>query len=511
MFKKIIKNTTILSIGTLSSRILGFIRDILIAKFFGTSATLEAFLVAFRLPNIFRSMFAEGFSDSVATPVLSEYQKDKKKIFEIGSNLISFFAVVIFILTVLGIIFVKFFVSIIAPGFIGDVLKFNLSVSFARVTFIYLFLICISSSLISILYSLKKFFIPAINPVFLNISFIVGILFFSKYLNNSILVVCVLIGGILQIVFPFIALKKEGFALRFNFLRALRDSTVLKMLKLFVPRIWASVVYHLSVVIDTVFSSLSFIVGQGALASIYYANRIIQFPFALIALSVSRVAIVDLSSYHKQGNIEEFKKLFIFSFQNIVFFIIPVAAMLIFNSLGIIDVLFVRGKFDVSSLSMTSNVLFFYSFGLFFFCGIKLLVHSFYSLKDTKTPAKTATIALIANIILSAFLMFPLKIGGVALGSSLAAALNFFFLYRCLIKRIGVIRWEDTKEQFIKILLLSIVSAATSRFVWNILMFNKYMKMGISVIAFFVLFTLLGSLLKIKQITYFRQWLLKKI
>jgi len=511
MFKKIIRNTTILGIGTLSSRVLGFIRDILIAKFFGTSAILEAFLVAFRLPNIFRSMFAEGFSDSVATPVLSGYQKDKKKIFEIGNNLISFFTVTIFTVTILGIIFAKFFVGIIAPGFIGDSLKFNLSVSFAKVTFIYLFLICISSSIISILYSLKKFFIPAINPIFLNISFIIGILFFSKYLDNSILVVCVLVGGILQIIFPFISLKREGFSLSFNFMRALRDSEVLKMLKLFIPRIWASIVYHLSVFVDTVFSSLSFIVGQGALASIYYANRIIQFPFALIALSISRVAIVDLSSYHKQGNIEEFKKLFVFSFQNIVFFIIPIAVMFIFNSFGIIDVLFARGKFDSSSLSMTSGVLFFYSFGLFFFCGIKLLVHSFYSLNDTKTPAKTATIALIINIILSALLMFPLKIGGVALGSSLAAAINFFFLYRYLIKKIGVLRWEDTKAQFIKVLSLSIISAVISRFVWDIFTFNKYMKMSMVVAIFFVLFTVCGSFIKIKQITYFRQWLLKKI
>ena len=130
MLKKVIKNTYILGLGTLSSRILGFIRDVLVANFFGTSAILEAFIVAFRLPNIFRSLFAEGFSDSVATPILSEHQKDKEKIFDIGSHLLSLFAVVLLAVTSLGIIFAKQFVILIAPGFIAETAKFNLAISF---------------------------------------------------------------------------------------------------------------------------------------------------------------------------------------------------------------------------------------------------------------------------------------------------------------------------------------------------------------------------------------------
>ena len=187
MLRKVVRNTYILSLGTLSSRILGFIRDVLIANFFGTSAILEAFLVAFRLPNIFRSLFAEGFSDSVATPVLSEYHKNKEKIFNIGSHLVSLSAIVLLAVTSLGIIFAKQFVILIAPGFIAESAKFNLAVSFSRITFIYLFLIGLSSIITSILYSLKKFLIPAITPVFLNISFIVGILLFSRFFKLSLI------------------------------------------------------------------------------------------------------------------------------------------------------------------------------------------------------------------------------------------------------------------------------------------------------------------------------------
>lgn len=510
MLKKLIKNTYILGLGTLSSRILGFIRDILIANFFGTTGILEAFIVSFRLPNIFRSVFAEGFSDSVATPVLSEYHNDKKRMFEIGNHLLSFFTVLLFVATILGIIFAKFLVAVIAPGFLAESAKFNLAVSFTRITFVYLFLIGLSANIISILYSLKKFFISAINPIFLNISFIVGILFFSRSYRNYILVICVLAAGLIQLAFPFVFLKKEGFVLRFNFFKSLKENEVVRILKLCIPRIWSSIVYHLSVFVDTIFSSLVSIVGQGALASVYYANRLIQFPFALIALSISRVAIVDLSSYHHNGNMDEFKKLFVFSLQNITFFIIPLASFFLFASRDIIDVIFARGSFDLNSLAMTASVLFFYSFGLFFFCAIKLLVNSFYALKDTTVPAKTATVSLIINIILSAILMFPLKIGGVALGSSLAAASNFGLLYYQLIKKIGRIDFRDTKRQFLKILFLSVIIGITGRVLLDSLLFNKYINMIVVLITLSVIFVVGGYLLGIKQVGYLKKWALRR-
>ncbi len=510
MLRKVVRNTYILSLGTLSSRILGFIRDVLIANFFGTSAILEAFLVAFRLPNIFRSLFAEGFSDSVATPVLSEYHKNKEKIFNIGSHLVSLSAIVLLAVTSLGIIFAKQFVILIAPGFIAESAKFNLAVSFSRITFIYLFLIGLSSIITSILYSLKKFLIPAITPVFLNISFIVGILLFSRFFKNYILTICVVAAGILQLIFPFIALKKQGFACRFSLSEALADRQIWRMLKLFIPRIWSSLVYHLSIYVDTIFSSLAFIVGQGALAAVYYANRLIQFPFALIALSISRVAIVDLSSYHNQGNMEEFKKLFVFSFQNIIFFIIPISLIFTFIPRDIIEVVFVRGEFGAHSLDMTSLVFFFYSLGLFFFCGIKLLVNSFYSLKDTKLPAKTATLALLVNIVLSATLMFFVGISGVALGSSLAAMFNFFLLYHFLKKRIGYIDWQDTRKEFLKVFILGVVVAFVCRFILDTVLIGRYLTMLAALACALLTFVLGGYLLKIKHIQHFKKWVLRK-
>jgi len=499
-----------MTVGTLISRILGFIRDVLMAKFFGTSDIFEAFLVAFRLPNIFRSIFAEGFTDSVATPVMSEYNEDKEKVFEIGSRLLCIFFIVLCLFTLLGIVFSRQLVMLTAPGYIPNLYKFNLAVSYTRITFFYLLLIGLSSAMVSMLYSLKKFFVPAFNPVFLNITFIPGILFFSGYFKDYILVACVVVAGILELLFPLLALKKNGFIFKFDIKASLADPILRKMFRLFVPRIWSSIVYQLNVFVDTIFASFAQITGVGALAAINYANRLTQLPFALIVLSIAPVVVVDLSKHHKDGNFEDFKKLLIFSFQNIIFFVVPIALIFIFLPKAIIDVLFKRGEFDAYSLNITSSVLFFYAFGVFFFCINRLLVTSFYAIKDTRTPARVATIALLLNVVLSAILMFPLKIGGVALATSISASVSSVLLYRSLIKKLGKINWDNTKEQAVRLILLSFFIALFASFLWSSLAYDKYIKALIISGASLIIFLGLGFILRLKQIIYLKQWILKK-
>lgn len=509
MYRQIAKNTTLMGAGTLASRVLGFVRDVLIANFFGTSAGLEAFLVAFKIPNLFRSIFAEGFSDSVATPMLSSYRHDKKKILGTGRDLICVLSFFLLLFTFIGVIFSRYFVILIAPGFIPEAAKFNLAVSFTRITFFYLFLIGLASNFVAMLYAYKRFFIPAIYPVFLNLSFVVGILLFSQRFGVEVLVYAVLVGGFLQLLFSFLAISKRGFRLQFNLKAALANSQVIKMFKLFLGRLFSSIIYDLSVIVDTVFSSLTFIVGQGALASIYYANRLIQFPFAIIILSLSRVVMVDLSFYRKDKDLHKFKELIVFSFQNVIFFILPAVALFIFIPGPLIEVIFSRGQFGRHSLELTRSALFFYSFGLFFFCGIKLLVNSFYSLADTKTPAKTAGLALLVNIILSGVLIFPLRIGGVALGSSLAAAFNFFLLYFLLEKKIGSLGLNNLGGYFLKVLFLSLLYGLLSRWLW-LFDYGRYLKMSVILILGLVIFSLGGYCLGIKQAKLFWQWILRK-
>ncbi len=509
MYKQVTKNTVLMGAGTLISRIFGFIRDILMASFFGASAGVEAFLVAFKIPNLFRSIFAEGFSDSVATPVLSSYQKDKEKLKEISQDLTCVLTFCLLFFTLLGVIFARYFVMVVAPGFIDDVNRFSLAVSFTQITFFYLFLIGLTSNFVATLYAYKKFFIPAVNPIFLNFSFIAGILLFGRTLGVDVLAYSVLAGGVLQLFFSFLALRKRGFKLKFNLTKSLANSQIKRMFKLFLGRLASSLIYELSVIIDTIFSSLTFIVGKGALASVYYANRLIQFPFAIVILSLSRVVMVDLSFYGKEKNLGKFKDLLIFSFENIILFVLPVSILFMFISNPIVDVVFGRGEFGEQALGLTSLSLFFYSFGLLFFCGIKLLVNSFYSLSDTKTPAKTAGLALLLNAVLSGILIFPLRIGGVALGSSLAAAFNFFLLYFFLEKKIGSIGLGKLKNYFLKVLTLSLIYGVLSYWL-STFEYNRYVKIIFILILGLIFFMVGGYYLNLKQIKLFWQWILKK-
>jgi putative peptidoglycan lipid II flippase len=362
----------------------------------------------------------------------------------------------------------------------------------------------------SILYALKKFTFPSFLPMLFNICLICGIIFFKRYFQNYILVISVLAAGAFQFVFALGYLRYSDVHLKIDFIQSFKDREIVRMAKLFIPRVWSSVVYHLNVFIDTIFSSLSWIVGEGALAAVYYANRIVQLPLALIGISISRVAIVDLSGFHKDNNLKDFKELFIFSLRNILFFIIPIMCVFLCMSRELLEILFYRGNFDVHSLQITASTLFFYALGLFFFCGIKLLVNAFYSLKDTFTPAKTSSFSLILNVLLSGTLMFPLKIGGVALASSIAAMVNYCLLYRLLIRRIGPMNWGDTPRSVLKLSLLGLTAGFLLKVTWLVLPYNKYIKLFVGFILSGGVFLLLGTIFKVEQLKYFKRWILKK-
>ena len=511
MFRKLAKNSLLIACGTLTSRIFGFIRDILIARFFGTSIILEAFIVAFRIPNMLRSVFAEGFSDAVAVPIYSHFSKNRRNLFKIANVIFTAVFIVLTIATFLGILFSRYLVIAIAPGFLRNPAQLSLAASFTKVTFFYLFLIGVAANFSALLYSLKKFFAPSFAPVFLNLSFIVGIPLFLKFFRQYIFVACVLVAGLLQLFFTYWFLFREGFRLKLNFKKLLRRRIIKKTKKLFLPRLWGVAIYQASVFIDTIFSSLSWIVGPGAVAAIYYANRIVQFPLALVGISLSRAVIVDLSYSHKRNKHQDFRKLLVFSFRNLLTIIIPVVGFLIFFNEPLVDILFRRGAFTVSSVRITTAALFAYSGGLFFFCAIKVLVNAFYSIYDTATPAKTAAISLGINAVLSFLLMFPLAVAGIALGSSIAAAINFFLLYFRLRKKIGSLGWFALWPEILKITLISFGCAGVSFYIYHYFLFGRYVNFILGVIVWIVLLFLASILFKVEQTLLIRQWLRKKI
>ncbi|MBN2119817.1 MAG: murein biosynthesis integral membrane protein MurJ [Candidatus Omnitrophica bacterium] len=512
IFRKIIKNTVIISIGTLLSRILGFVRNILIARFFGTGPEIESFFVAFSIPNMFRALAGEGVAESVVVPAISEYAQDKpkKEFYDAASSVIVIGFFFLVLLTFLGIILSLPLVKAIAFGFTKDAEKFYFTVRLTRFLFPYLLFICLGAIIGGILFVLKKFFAPSFSPAILNIILIIILLMLPSYPHSpmGILVAGVLVAGILQFFCHLLSLLKSGFRFNFNLRIVMSHPVVGKMRSLFIPRLWGVSVYHLNLLIDRALATFSWIVGPGGVAAVFYANNLVQFPLAVFGLSVSRAALPDLSAFGNNADFSQYKSAFVFSFNNIAFILLPASVGLAVLSSPIIEVIYLRGAFDAYSLSITSKALLFYSLGLFFFGGIRLLVNCFYSLQDTKTPAKTATFTLGVNIVLSLLLMKPLKIGGLALASSIAAGFNFIVLYNILNRRLKGFADQKMWANFFKILASSLFMGLAVVLAWNKMIVEaKILRLILAIALGSLVFFISSFIFRVEQARQIVKWL----
>ena len=244
----------------------------------------------------------------------------------------------------------------------------------------------------------------------------------------------VLIGGIWQFGAQWLALRRRG--VHWKFPITLNHDGARQIAKLLVPRLWGGAVYQLNVFVDTFCASLAVIVGAGGIAAIYYANRMIQFPLGVFGYALSSVALPSLSKLAQQGDMVRFRSTLFFAMRNLMLVLIPTAIAMVVFSTWIIHTVFQRGAFDAYSTAVTSQVMLYAALGLPFFGASRILVSAFYALQDTKTPVMTATVCLVVNVVLNAVLMFPLKVGGIALASSIAGAVNCVLLWNGLHKKL---------------------------------------------------------------------------
>lgn len=512
--KSIIKSTYLISAGTIFSRILGFFRDIVIAGLLGTSASAEAFIAAFRIPNLFRDLVGEGAVNSAVVPVFSEYiVKKEKEDFLILANIVFYLSLsVLSIIVVMGIIFSPLIVRLIAPGFLREPSTFSLTVNLTRIMFPYLIFIGLTAYGMGILFSYKSFFAPSFSPALLNIALIVSALFASYFFRQPVygLAVGVLVGGVLQLAFQIPYLYKNGFS--FIKITTLVHPGAKTILRLLMPRVFGTAVYQLNIFVDTICASLAFIVGQGAIAAIYYANRIIQFPLAVFGLAIASAALPTMSRLAAEDNMEELRNTISFSLRSIFLIMVPCSFMIMVLSGPIIELFFQRGQFSSYSTVITSSALLFYSLGLSAFAGVKILVSCFYSLKDTKTPVKVATGCLVINVLLNVILMFPLKVSGLALASSISAVINFCVLSYILERRIGRYIKENFVYYFAKLTLVSLVMGIVIYLLWFrfLIAFNMPLRFVIAILSGMVVFVLGCVVFKIKEIKDLIGWFLKK-
>ena len=451
---KIAKAATTIGIGTFLSRLLGFFRDMVIANFFGAGMAADAFFVAFRLPNLWRRLVGEGSLTISFIPVYTEYltKRSEEETREVTHIAFTIAGVILFIMTILGILFSPILIRMIAPGFTEIPEKFQLTVTLNQIIFPYLFFMGLFALSMGILNSLRHFFAPAIAPIFLNISIIVSVLLFYGVLQKPVIALAlgVLAGGMLQFLFQIPFLMKRGISFRLNF--NFRHPAIKRIGYLMVPGLIGTAVYQLNVFVDTIFAS--FLPG-GSVSYLFFADRLMEFPLGIFAIAIGMASLPSLSELASRGNMDELKETLSFTFRMVSFISIPAMVGLIALKTPIINLLLQRGRFDYSATVMTARALLCYSVGLWAIAGARTIVPAFYSLQDTWTPLKIALICLGANVVLISILISPLQHAGLALATSLSSVLNLILLFRKLNQKLGGFDMKKNIE-----CLLRIVSCA---------------------------------------------------
>lgn len=451
--RQVARSAGLIGLATLASRILGFLRDVVIARLFGVYLYSQAFVIAFKLPNLLRDLVAEGAANAAVIPVLSEYQarRSKEEFWQLANTLLSVLLVALAALTLLGIVFSPWLVRLIAPGFASDPEKFLVTVRLNRLIFPYIMLIGLSAYAAAMLNSLRHFAVPAFAPCLLNIAIIVCALVWGEGVKG--LALGVLIGGLLQLAVQLPVLYRKGF--RFSWRFSLKHPAVRQVGRLLTPRLFSSAIYQLNNFVDTIFGSLSMFVGEGAVAALYFSYRLVQFPIGIFSNALAQAILPALSCQALETDKAPLKRTLVFGLRSILFLMIPASIGFIVLARPIISALFQGGKFDSYSVETTASALMFYSIGLFAYGANRILQCGFFALKDTMTPTKIAGLGLVLNIVLNALLMFPMKLAGLALATSLSGIICFFVSFWQLQKKTGGLRMAEQAGFILKVVLAS--------------------------------------------------------
>jgi putative peptidoglycan lipid II flippase len=413
---------------TMMSRILGFVRDSVIARAFGAGLFTDAFFVAFRLPNLLRRMFAEGAFSQAFVPILGEYKNtrghdDTRALIE---HVASLLAVVLFVVTVLGIAAAPAIVWVSAPGFHAHPEKFAVTVDLLRITFPYILFISLTSLAGGVLNTWSRFAIPAFTPSLLNVSFIVFAVWLAPYFDPPVkaLAWAVVVGGVAQLAFQVPFLLKLGLMPRFRL--ALHDPGVWRVVRLMGPALFGVSVGQISLLINTIFAS--FLV-TGSVSWLYYADRLMEFPTGLLGVALGTILLPSLSRSHAEKTGEEFSRLLDWGLRLTCLLAIPCAVALAVLAVPLIATLFHRGQFGALDVEMTRSALMAYSIGLCALILVKVLAPGFYSRQNVSTPVKIGVITLVTTQLLNFVFVRFLNHAGLALAISLGACVNAGLLY----------------------------------------------------------------------------------
>ncbi|MBS99390.1 MAG: murein biosynthesis integral membrane protein MurJ [Oceanospirillaceae bacterium] len=430
----LLRSSGVVGIMTMLSRVLGLIRDVVIAGYFGASGSADAFFVAFKVPNFLRRLFAEGAFSQAFVPVLSEYrsQRDLSSVQDLVNRVAGSLGSVLLLVTLAGVLGAPLLAVLFAPGFYLDGgEKFDQAAQMLRITFPYLMLISLTAFCGAILNAYERFAIPAFTPVLLNISLIGSAVLLSPQLETPVMALAwgVLMAGAVQLMFqlPFLArlrllpVPASGW----------KDEGVRRILRLMVPALFGVSVAQINLLLDTVLASF---LQTGSVSWLYYSDRLSELPLGVFGIAIATVILPSLSRRHAEKSADQFSCTLDWAIRMVLLIGVPAALALVILAEPLLSTLFHYGAMSDRDVVMSAMSLRAYGIGLVAFMLIKVLATGYFSRQDTATPVKIAAWAMAANMVFNLILVWPLDHAGLALATSLSAFINAGFLFRGLLK-----------------------------------------------------------------------------
>lgn len=443
MSRKLLKSTAVVGLNTTISRVLGFVRDMIVARLFGATTGTDAFFVAFRIPNFMRRLFAEGAFSQAFIPVLAEYQERRspEETRQLVARVMGTLGGILSLITALGMLAAPLLVMVFAPGFVGEGEKFALTVELLRITFPYLLFIALTALAGAVLNSYGRFAVPAFTPVFLNLSMIAAALWLAPQLSQPVEALAwgVFVAGIIQLLFQLPFLRALGLLHwpRWDH----RHAGVRRIGRLMLPAIFGSSVVQINLLFDTLIAS--FLV-TGSVSWLYYSDRLVEFPLGVFGIALATTLLPSLARHHAQQSQTEFTQTLDWGLKLTVLIAVPATVGLVMLAGPIVATLFHYGEFTAHDARMTSLSLLTYALGLPGFILVKVLAPGFFARQETRTPVTIGVIAMVANMVLAMMFVMPMMLydvpgahAALALATALASYLNAGLLFVHL-RRAGV-------------------------------------------------------------------------
>ena len=456
--ESIAKSTTVVSAATFVSRLFGLVREQVFAHFFGATLATDAFVAAFRIPNLLRDLFAEGALSAAFVPVFTDtmVNKGKKDAFHLANLLLNGLLLILSGLVLIGIFITPSVVGLIAPGFGQIAGKTELTAVLARIMFPFLPLISLAAVSMGMLNSMKRFGVPAFAPVLLNLGMILSGFLICPLFKEPIIgmAIGVLLGGLGQWAVQIPALRKEGF--RYEAAISFRDPGVRRILLLMAPAVLGLASTQINIFVNTIIASSI----KGAVSWLNYSFRLMHFPLGLFGVAVATVTLPALAGFAARKDIPQVLSTCNSSLKLVLFLTIPSTFFLVVAALPIISVLYQHGVFKYADTVNTAQALIFYAVGLFAYSSVRVLAQVFYSLGDTRTPVITSAFAVAVNITLNLLVVRSLGFRGLALATSLSAFVNLAGLAISLNRKVGRFDHAGLSRHVGRVLACSLLMAA---------------------------------------------------